>query len=66
MKAIEITEFGAPEVLKLAERPTPQPKAGEVLIKVPHQASTVRTCSAQRWLCRRLRCVGLPGLESGG
>ncbi|MGC2038051.1 MAG: NAD(P)H-quinone oxidoreductase, partial [Paraburkholderia caledonica] len=34
MKAIEITEFGAPEVLKLAERPTPQPKAGEVLIKV--------------------------------
>ncbi|WP_144108314.1 NAD(P)H-quinone oxidoreductase [Paraburkholderia sp. BCC1886] len=34
MKAIEITEFGAPEVLKLAERPTPQPQAGEVLIKV--------------------------------
>jgi NADPH:quinone reductase len=34
MKAIEITEFGAPEVLKLAERPMPQPKAGEVLIKV--------------------------------
>src|ERR1700754_1200770 len=34
MKAIEITEFGAPDVLKLAERPTPQPKAGEVLIKV--------------------------------
>jgi NADPH2:quinone reductase len=33
MKAIEITEFGAPEVLKLAERPMPQPKAGEVLIK---------------------------------
>ncbi|MFL9871243.1 NAD(P)H-quinone oxidoreductase [Paraburkholderia megapolitana] len=34
MKAIEITEFGAPEVLKLAERPIPEPKAGEVLIKV--------------------------------
>ncbi|CAN7256403.1 NAD(P)H-quinone oxidoreductase [Paraburkholderia terricola] len=34
MKAIEITEFGAPDVLKLAERPTPQLKAGEVLIKV--------------------------------
>jgi NADPH2:quinone reductase len=34
MNAIEITEFGAPEVLKLAERPTPQLKAGEVLIKV--------------------------------
>lgn len=34
MKAIEITEFGAPDVLKLAERATPEPKAGEVLIKV--------------------------------
>ena len=34
MKAIEITEFGAPEVLKLGERPMPEPKAGEVLIKV--------------------------------
>jgi NADPH:quinone reductase len=34
MKAVEITEFGAPDVLKLAERPDPEPKAGEVLIKV--------------------------------
>ena len=34
MKAIEISEFGAPDVLKLAERPMPEPKAGEVLIKV--------------------------------
>src|ERR1700754_149243 len=34
MKAIEITEFGAPEVLKLAERPMPEAKAGEVLVKV--------------------------------
>ncbi|TKC80042.1 NAD(P)H-quinone oxidoreductase [Trinickia terrae] len=34
MKAIEITEFGAPEVLVLGERPMPEPKAGEVLIKV--------------------------------
>ncbi|GAB3625503.1 NAD(P)H-quinone oxidoreductase [Pandoraea terrae] len=34
MKAVEITEFGAPEVLKLTERPKPQLKTGEVLIKV--------------------------------
>ncbi|WP_342612910.1 NAD(P)H-quinone oxidoreductase [Burkholderia ambifaria] len=34
MKAIEITEFGAPDVLKLAERPRPEPKRDEVLIKV--------------------------------
>jgi NADPH:quinone reductase len=34
MKAVEITEFGAPDVLRLTERPMPEPKAGEVLIKV--------------------------------
>jgi NADPH:quinone reductase len=34
MKAIETSAAGAPEVLRLAERPVPQPKPGEVLIKV--------------------------------
>lgn len=34
MRAIEISAFGGPEGLRLTERPTPQPQAGEVLIKV--------------------------------
>lgn len=34
MQAIEISRFGPPEVLQLCERPTPQPQAGEVLIRV--------------------------------
>ena len=34
MKAIEITAFGAPEVLQLGERPTPVPGGGELLIRV--------------------------------
>ena len=34
MKAIEIAKPGGPEVLKLVERPVPQPKANEILIKV--------------------------------
>ncbi len=34
MRAVEITQPGAPEVLKPAERPVPVPKAHEVLIKV--------------------------------
>ena len=34
MKAVEITEFGGPEVLKLTQRPTPSPARGEVLIRV--------------------------------
>ncbi len=34
MRAIQITEFGGPEVLKLVELPTPEPAPGEVLIRV--------------------------------
>ena len=34
MKAVEITTPGAPEVLRLGERPDPTPGAGEVLIRV--------------------------------
>ena len=34
MRAVEITEYGKPEVLKLGERPVPQPKSGEVLVRV--------------------------------
>ncbi len=34
MKAIEIKQFGAPDVLQLTERPEPKPGAGEVLIRV--------------------------------
>jgi NADPH2:quinone reductase len=34
MRAIEISQFGAPEVLRLTTRPDPVPGAGEVLIRV--------------------------------
>jgi NADPH2:quinone reductase len=34
MTAIEITQFGGPEVLKPVSRPVPKPGAGEVLIEV--------------------------------
>jgi NADPH:quinone reductase len=34
MKAIEISSYGAPEVLRLTERPAPLAGAGEVLIRV--------------------------------
>src|SRR5437762_5545800 len=34
MLAIEIREAGGPEVLVLADRPRPEPQAGEVLVKV--------------------------------
>jgi NADPH2:quinone reductase len=34
MKAIVVHEFGGPEVLKLEEIPTPQPAAGQVLVRI--------------------------------
>jgi len=34
MKAIQVHEFGGPEVLKLGEVPTPKPEAGQVLVRV--------------------------------
>jgi len=34
MQAVEIAQYGAPEVLRLADRPVPQAGAGEVLIRV--------------------------------
>ena len=34
MQAVEISSFGAPEVLRLTRRPVPAPGAGEVLIRV--------------------------------
>mgnify|MGYP000361928308 FL=1 len=34
MKTVEISAFGAPDVLRLAERPAPIPGAGELLIRV--------------------------------
>jgi len=34
MKAVEISQFGPPEVLKVVERPDPVPASGEILIDV--------------------------------
>ncbi len=34
MRAVEITSFGPPDVLRLGERPVPVPGAGELLIRV--------------------------------
>ena len=34
MKAIEVHQFGGPEVLQLQEIPTPKPGPGQVLVRV--------------------------------
>lgn len=67
MRAIEISQFGAPEVLQLCERPVPELKAGEVLIKV-HAAGVNRPDVLQRLGHYPVPpgASDLPGLEVAG
>ncbi|HEV7618202.1 MAG TPA: NAD(P)H-quinone oxidoreductase [Burkholderiaceae bacterium] len=67
MRAIEITQPGAPDVLKLSERPMPILKPGEVLIKV-HAAGVNRPDTMQRMGNYPVPpgASDLPGLEVAG
>ncbi|MGV8899064.1 MAG: NAD(P)H-quinone oxidoreductase [Burkholderiaceae bacterium] len=67
MNAIEITQYGAPDVLKICQRPTPTPKTGELLIKV-HAAGVNRPDVMQRTgnYPVPVGASDLPGLEVAG
>ncbi len=67
MRCIEITEAGGPEVLRPAQRPTPTPGPGEVLIKV-EAAGVNRPDVLQRAGLYRAppQANDLPGLEIAG
>jgi len=67
MRAIEIKQAGAPDVLQLCERPMPGLKAGEVLIKV-HTAGVNRPDVLQRLGHYPVPpgASDLPGLEVAG
>ena len=67
MRAIEITQPGKPEVLQPCERPLPELKAGEVLIKV-HAAGINRPDVLQRMGYYPVPpgASDLPGLEVAG
>lgn len=67
MRAIEISQYGAPEVLKICERAMPVLKSGEVLIKV-HAAGVNRPDLFQRTGNYPVPpgASDLPGLEVAG
>jgi len=67
MQAVEITEAGGPEVLKLATRPKHQPRAGEVVIRVAY-AGVNRPDALQRAGAYNPPpgASDLPGLEASG
>ena len=67
MRAVEITAFGAPEVLRLGERPKPQAGEGELLIRV--SASGINRPDVLQRLGHYAPPPGtsdLPGLEVAG
>ena len=67
MKAVEITEPGGPEVLRLTTRPLPVPRVGEVVIKVAW-AGVNRPDALQRagLYAPPPTASDLPGLEAAG
>jgi NADPH:quinone reductase-like Zn-dependent oxidoreductase len=48
VKAVRVHELGGPEVLRHEEVDDPTPKAGEVLVKMQLQASTISTSTIAR------------------
>jgi NADPH:quinone reductase len=66
MKAIEITQAGGPEVLKLAERPVPQPDAGQVLVKVAYAGINRHDCGQRARGHGPKGATDIPGLEISG
>lgn len=67
MRAVEISKPGGPEVLKVAERPLPQPKPHEILVKVA-AAGVNRPDILQRMGLYAVPpdASDLPGLEIAG
>ena len=47
MRAVEISSFGAPDVLRLGQRPVPQPGVGELLLRVAAEHSAPRAAIRQ-------------------
>jgi NADPH:quinone reductase len=69
MRAVGITEFGGPEVLRIIERPVPEPGGGEVRIRVA--AATVNPTDSVLRSGRHGQPEGLeppyvPGMELAG
>lgn len=67
MRAVEISEPGGPEVLRLVNRPVPKPGPGEILLRV-HAAGVNRPDALQRAgnYAPPPDASDLPGLEASG
>jgi putative PIG3 family NAD(P)H quinone oxidoreductase len=66
MTAISIARAGGPEVLQPVTRPVPEPKAGEVLIKVAFAGINRHDCGQRRRGFGPPGATDIPGLEVAG
>src|SRR2546429_9070359 len=75
MRAVQLTEFGGPEVLKLVELDVPEPADGEVLIRVSraginfadtHQRENAYLAKQQLPLVPGGEVVGVVERDGGG
>ena len=67
MRAIRITEFGGPEVLRASEVPEPEPSGSEVLIKVGRAGvNFADTHSRENTYLQASRLPMIPGVEVAG
>jgi NADPH:quinone reductase len=67
VRAIQITEFGGPEVLRLADLPVPQPGPGQVLIQVDHAGvNYADTHQAENSYLSQTKLPLVPGSEVVG
>ncbi|GAA1455307.1 NADPH:quinone oxidoreductase family protein [Nocardiopsis tropica] len=67
MRAIQITEFGGPEVLELAELPDPEPGPGEVLVDVTRSGvNYADTHQAENSYLSPASLPLVPGMEIAG
>ena len=67
MRAVQIEEFGGPEVLKVAALPTPEPDAGQLLVKVSRAGiNFADTHQRQNDYLAKFELPLIPGAEVAG
>jgi len=66
MNAITIARAGGPEVLQQVTRPVPEPRAGEVLIKVAFAGINRHDCGQRNRGFGPPGATDIPGLEVAG
>jgi NADPH2:quinone reductase len=67
MKAIRVSEFGGPEVLKIQDVPDPKPDSGQVLVRVKAAGiNPVDTYIRSGTYARKPNLPYTPGMDAGG